>query len=81
MMARRNSRRNPTFEEEERLDGYRQTVEQLLGRDLVLADDEEFDRFFDHVVAHFERGAGEGEGARSWQSVTSSPPRSPGADP
>jgi hypothetical protein len=63
------ARSSPTFEEEERLDGYRQAVEQLLGTGLVLADDEEFDRFFDHVVAHFERGAGEGECARSWQAV------------
>ncbi|MGO9833628.1 MAG: hypothetical protein ACLP1X_05380 [Polyangiaceae bacterium] len=60
------SRRHPSFEEEERLDGYRHAVERLLGTHLLPLEDVELDRFFDHIVDSFERGVQEGDCARGW---------------
>lgn len=60
------TRQCPSFEREDRLDGYRQAVERLLGMHILPLDDVELDRFFDHVVTTFERGIEEADCARSW---------------
>jgi hypothetical protein len=60
------TRKRPSFEREERLDGYRQAVERLLGMHILPLEDVELDRFFDHVVDTFERGIEEADSARSW---------------
>jgi len=52
--------------DEERLDAYRQAVERLLGMHLLPIQEDELDRFFDHVVACFERGEQEADCARGW---------------
>jgi hypothetical protein len=51
---------------EDRLDRYRRDVECRLGDNLVLLEEESFERFFDHVIASFSRGALPDECARAW---------------
>ncbi len=52
---------------EDPLDRYRRYVERYLGDKLVLLEEEEsFERFFDHVIASFNRGLLPDECARTW---------------
>jgi hypothetical protein len=48
------------------LDRYRRYVERYLGDKLVLLEEESFERFFDHVIASFNRGVLPDECARTW---------------
>jgi hypothetical protein len=51
---------------EDPLDSYRRYVERYLGHKLVLLEEESFERFFDHVIASFNRGVLPDECARTW---------------
>ncbi len=51
---------------EDPLDRYRRAVEGRLGDKLVLLDEQDYERFFDHVITCFERGVGPAECARAW---------------
>lgn len=51
---------------EDPLELYRRDVERHLGDRLVLLQEETFERFFDHVIASFNRGLPVAECARTW---------------
>jgi hypothetical protein len=51
---------------EDPLDRYRTEVERRLGDRLVLLDEVDYERFFDHVITSFERGLDAAECARAW---------------
>lgn len=48
------------------LDRYRQAVERRLGDKLVLLEERDYERFFDHVITCFERGLDAAECAHAW---------------
>ncbi len=48
------------------LDRYRWAVERHLGDKLVLLQEETFERFFDHVIASFNRGVPSAVCAATW---------------
>jgi GAF domain-containing protein len=54
------------LEREERLDTYRQEVEELLGDLLAFAQQDDFERFFLLVEACFEQEVSEDACARAW---------------
>lgn len=54
------------LEREERLDRYRQGVEQQLAGRLVIEGEDDFARFFAHVESSFDRGEDPAECARGW---------------
>jgi hypothetical protein len=55
-----------TTRNQDTLERYRVDVEQRLGDRLVLPDEEIVERFFEHVIASFDRGVSPSECARTW---------------
>jgi hypothetical protein len=53
-------------ERERELDWYRQSVERYLGVWLSLSEDEELERFFDHVERCFDWGISAPACGRTW---------------
>ncbi len=52
------------------LDRYRLSVEELLAAREVFVAEEVLERFFDHVIAEFERGKNAAECASAWLKRT-----------
>jgi hypothetical protein len=51
---------------EDPLDRYRRDVERHLGDRLVLLEEETYERFFDHIIASFDRSVRAPDCARAW---------------
>jgi hypothetical protein len=66
------NRRVDVTSREDPLELYRRDVERHLGDRLVLLQEETFERFFDHVIASFNRGLPAAECARTWLRPLSS---------
>jgi hypothetical protein len=57
---------DPRSEREDLLDRYRVTVERLLGDQLAVAAEDDFEALFDHISSCFDRDLDEETCARSW---------------
>jgi hypothetical protein len=51
---------------EDQTERYRVDVERRLADRLVLPDEDAVERFFEHVIASFDRGVSPSECARAW---------------
>jgi hypothetical protein len=63
-----NTRERGGTEREDLLDRYRHAVEQLLGDQLALAGDDDFEALFEHIASSFEDGVDEQSCAAGWLS-------------
>ena len=63
-----STREHGGTEREDLLDRYRHAVELLLGDQLALAGDDDFEALFEHIASSFEEGIDEHGCAAAWLS-------------